>query len=84
MSRVHFEDEFRKLLMRVEPRKLELGVEILLRKMSEKEAQGVGQEAAFRFVYDHAKSRVEEMLRRAKACEIDIFMGQDPGEDETA
>ncbi|KRT65163.1 MAG: hypothetical protein XU11_C0034G0026 [Candidatus Dadabacteria bacterium CSP1-2] len=66
-----YREKFKKLLSQVQPKKLDLGVELLI-KQAKKEAlsSGISFEEACRRIYEKVENRVENQLEHAKSCNI--------------
>jgi hypothetical protein len=66
-----YREKFKKLLSQIQPKKLDLGVELLI-KQAKKEAlsSGISFEEACRRVYEKVENRVENQLELAKSCNI--------------
>ena len=66
-----YREKFKKLLSQIQPKKLDLGVELLI-KQAKKEAlsSGISVKEACRRVYEKVENRVENQLEHAKSCNI--------------
>ena len=69
-----YREKFKKLLSQVQPKKLDLGVELLI-KQAKKEAlnSGISFEEACRRIYEKVENRVENQLEHAKSCNIKSY-----------
>jgi hypothetical protein len=66
-----FRRRFRELLARVQPRRLEFGVELLMGRARERAArQGLAEVDAFTRLYEETRTRVVKRVKLMAACQV--------------